>query len=494
MRERASGESKLQGKKAVKLVSPSSARCSSSAGCAAAAREPHEPPRVVVVLGYSDGGRDALHPVCAARLARAAEISTEEDVVVLSGWARVPGTRSEAELMAAAWTGGAASSWSTPMRGRRSGNAVNALERHPPRRRTRGRRRHLTLARAAGAGRVPALAVEAARARPGGVPARAAEPRARRCASCRSGPCCPRSSGMRRRPGRVSPLGVSRKATGRYPRRYLDLDVNPVLRVAQRPAAAAGPYGEDLGQDRERRLLLRVGADVEAARAHDPVELLLRHARLEQAAPAALGRPARAERADVERLALERRLQRRLVELVVVGQDDDGRLVVGRDLGDRLLRPLLDQHVGRRHALGRQEHAPGRRRRSPSSRAASRPGRATRPCRPRRRRRGEAAARTTRRTPSSRRRARAACCGRAARARRTGRSPRRARRRRCCSPVSSTSSLPPMPSPSTTVNRTPRSPEARSSDSRCSRLTRRPRRTRRSRRRTAARRPRPSRP
>ena len=31
--------------------------------------------RVVVVLGYSDGGRDELHPVCAARLARAAEIS-----------------------------------------------------------------------------------------------------------------------------------------------------------------------------------------------------------------------------------------------------------------------------------------------------------------------------------------------------------------------------------------------------------------------------------
>ena len=58
--------------------------------------------RVIVVLGYSDGGRDELHPIGAARLIRAAEISTEKDVVVLSGWARVPGTRSEAELMAAA--------------------------------------------------------------------------------------------------------------------------------------------------------------------------------------------------------------------------------------------------------------------------------------------------------------------------------------------------------------------------------------------------------
>jgi uncharacterized SAM-binding protein YcdF (DUF218 family) len=63
--------------------------------------------RVVVVLGYSNGGTDGLHPVCAARLARAAELSTGEDVVVLSGWSRRPGRRSEAELMAAAWNGAA---------------------------------------------------------------------------------------------------------------------------------------------------------------------------------------------------------------------------------------------------------------------------------------------------------------------------------------------------------------------------------------------------
>ena len=63
--------------------------------------------RVVVVLGYSDGGRGELHPVCAARLARAAEIARPDDVVVLSGWARVPGSHSEAELMRAAWNGDA---------------------------------------------------------------------------------------------------------------------------------------------------------------------------------------------------------------------------------------------------------------------------------------------------------------------------------------------------------------------------------------------------
>jgi len=63
--------------------------------------------RVVVVLGYSNGDDTDLHPVCAARLARAAEVATADDVVVLSGWARVPHGVSEAELMRAAWRGSA---------------------------------------------------------------------------------------------------------------------------------------------------------------------------------------------------------------------------------------------------------------------------------------------------------------------------------------------------------------------------------------------------
>ncbi|MBA2293567.1 MAG: YdcF family protein [Actinobacteria bacterium] len=61
--------------------------------------------RVIVVLGFSDGGRGELHPVCAARLEKAAEISTDDDVVVLSGFARVGDTQTEAELMRAAWKG-----------------------------------------------------------------------------------------------------------------------------------------------------------------------------------------------------------------------------------------------------------------------------------------------------------------------------------------------------------------------------------------------------
>ena len=87
-----------------------------------------KPSRVVVVLGYSDGGRDRLHPVAAARLTRAAELSTEDDVVVLSGWARVPGTRSEAELMATSWSGRARELVVDPDARTTVGNATNALD------------------------------------------------------------------------------------------------------------------------------------------------------------------------------------------------------------------------------------------------------------------------------------------------------------------------------------------------------------------------------
>jgi uncharacterized SAM-binding protein YcdF (DUF218 family) len=86
------------------------------------------PARVVVVLGYSDRGGGALHPVCAARLACAAEIATADDVVVLSGWARVPGTRSEAELMASAWRGAGREVVVDPDARTTVGNAANALD------------------------------------------------------------------------------------------------------------------------------------------------------------------------------------------------------------------------------------------------------------------------------------------------------------------------------------------------------------------------------
>jgi uncharacterized SAM-binding protein YcdF (DUF218 family) len=60
----------------------------------------------VAVLGYSNGdGPGELHEVCAARLRRAEREAREDDVVLLSGWARRRRTRSEAELMAGSWHG-----------------------------------------------------------------------------------------------------------------------------------------------------------------------------------------------------------------------------------------------------------------------------------------------------------------------------------------------------------------------------------------------------
>lgn len=83
--------------------------------------------RVVVVLGYSDGGLGELHAECAARLAKAAEVATAEDVVVLSGWARAPGTQSEAELMRAAWRGPGREVVVDPDASTTVGNMANAV-------------------------------------------------------------------------------------------------------------------------------------------------------------------------------------------------------------------------------------------------------------------------------------------------------------------------------------------------------------------------------
>jgi uncharacterized SAM-binding protein YcdF (DUF218 family) len=66
--------------------------------------------RIVAVLGFSDGTTYGLHPVCAARLERAAREARPDDVVLFSGWARGRAPAAEADLMV--------SSWSTPVRAR----------------------------------------------------------------------------------------------------------------------------------------------------------------------------------------------------------------------------------------------------------------------------------------------------------------------------------------------------------------------------------------
>jgi hypothetical protein len=64
--------------------------------------------KLVVVLGYSDGRRDGLHPICAARLERAVAECADADAVVLTGHGRRYGAIPEAELMRQAWRGPAA--------------------------------------------------------------------------------------------------------------------------------------------------------------------------------------------------------------------------------------------------------------------------------------------------------------------------------------------------------------------------------------------------
>jgi hypothetical protein len=60
--------------------------------------------RLVAVLGYSDSTTAALHPVGAARLARASAEVGPDDVVLFSGWARRAASTPEADLMARMWT------------------------------------------------------------------------------------------------------------------------------------------------------------------------------------------------------------------------------------------------------------------------------------------------------------------------------------------------------------------------------------------------------
>lgn len=95
-----------------------------SSGRATPAPEPVR--RLVVVLGYSEGRRRELHPICAARLEFAAGLAEEGDTVLLSGWSRHPSRLPEAELMRRAWRGSDATLLSDPDARHTAQNAANA--------------------------------------------------------------------------------------------------------------------------------------------------------------------------------------------------------------------------------------------------------------------------------------------------------------------------------------------------------------------------------
>src|SRR6478672_11108630 len=134
-------------------------------------------------------------------------------------------------------------------------------------------------------------------------------------------------------------------------------DVDSRLRVAEEAAVAARTRCEDLAQDRQSRFGGCVCADVQSRGTRDTLELMLLDACLEQSlAPALLVSP-RPEGTDVESLRAERALDRRYIELVVVGQHHDRGLVIRLRLVDRLLRPGDEQLVRTGDPLLRRELA-----------------------------------------------------------------------------------------------------------------------------------------
>src|SRR5262249_99312 len=127
-------------------------------------------------------------------------------------------------------------------------------------------------------------------------PSGTAPPRTRRSGrSRRRG----RSAARRTREARSPPAAGSRTAPGRArtataprfsapSRSFGHLHVDALLRLLELSAVAPVPHGDDLGEDRDRGLGLRLRAQVEPARPRDPGKLRLVDTRFEQPLAAAL--------------------------------------------------------------------------------------------------------------------------------------------------------------------------------------------------------------
>src|SRR4051812_5859993 len=99
--------------------------------------------------------------------------------------------------------------------------------------------------------------------------------------------------------------------------------MDPTLGSHQPPAGATGPGSHDLAEDGERGLLGRERPDVQADGTRHARELLLAEPALEEPLAPLLLRAAAAEGPDVAHPAPDGPADRRVVELRVVGQDDD---------------------------------------------------------------------------------------------------------------------------------------------------------------------------
>src|SRR5262249_50709004 len=92
---------------------------------------------------------------------------------------------------------------------------------------------------------------------------------------------------------------------------------------AQRVPCPARSLSDDLAEDGDRHLLGRGAPDVKPAWGGHPPQGVVVDAALAQAAITLIGGAAAAERADVAGAGIQRRQQRWLVELGVVGEDED---------------------------------------------------------------------------------------------------------------------------------------------------------------------------
>ena len=126
-------------------------------------------------------------------------------------------------------------------------------------------------------------------------------------------------------------------------------------RLAQWRCRAPGAQGDDLGEDRDRRLRRCARAHIEPAWGVDPGDRGILQSGLQQPLDPPLLGAAAAERAHIPGAARQRRDQRRLVELGVVGEDEDDVAGGERAALHVAVRPVDDHLCVRREPRAANE-------------------------------------------------------------------------------------------------------------------------------------------
>src|SRR5581483_1126222 len=135
-------------------------------------------------------------------------------------------------------------------------------------------------------------------------------------------------------------------------------DRGSVRLCREHPAAPRATHRHDLSEDRQRHLLGAGRADVESDRGVEALDVDVAEALRSEPGEALLVRAATADRADVAGAGAQGRDERWVVELLVVGEDDNRRRGVEREPAERLLGPGADQLVGGGEAVAARERLP----------------------------------------------------------------------------------------------------------------------------------------